>query len=123
MGQMNVSVTNRLAGYVRKKVRSGQYNSASEVVRAALRRLEEEDARAIRMAKPAAEDVLADLDIQQLEGIRRRVRMGIEEMNAGRFTEIEGPDGLTAFASRIKAAGRKHRAPGARSNTKRSRES
>ncbi len=33
MGQMNVSVTDRLADFVRKKVRTGQYNSASEVVR------------------------------------------------------------------------------------------
>jgi putative addiction module CopG family antidote len=52
VGQMNVSVTDRLADFVRKKVRSGQYNSAREVVREALRRMEEEDARALRLAKP-----------------------------------------------------------------------
>ena len=33
MDQMNVSITDQLAGYVRKKVKSGRYNNASEVVR------------------------------------------------------------------------------------------
>jgi putative addiction module CopG family antidote len=31
MDQVNVSMTDRLAGYVRKKVKSGRYNNASEV--------------------------------------------------------------------------------------------
>lgn len=109
MGQMNVSVTNRLSGYVKKKVRSGQYNSASEVVREALRRMQEEDSRALRLAKPAAEDILADLDAQQIAGIRARVGKGIEEMRAGKFVEIEGPGELAVFAERIKNEGRKIR--------------
>ena len=41
MDQMNVSITDRLAGYVRNKVKSGRYNNASEVVREALRRMED----------------------------------------------------------------------------------
>ena len=44
MGQMNVSVTDRLADFVRKKVRTGQYNSASEVVRDGVCALLERDA-------------------------------------------------------------------------------
>ena len=76
MDQMNVSITDRLAGYVRKKVKSGRYNNASEVVREALRRMEDEDARAVRLAKPTAEDILTDLTGQQIEGIRQRVRAG-----------------------------------------------
>ena len=107
MGQMNVSVTDRLAGFVRKKVRTGQYNSASEVVREALRRMEEEDARALRLAKPTAEDILADLDAEQHDAIRLRVRAGIDDIAAGRLTEIENADGLSAFAEHIKAEGRK----------------
>jgi antitoxin ParD1/3/4 len=107
MGQMNVSVTDRLAGFVRKKVRTGQYNSASEVVREALRRMEEEDARALRLAKPAAEDILADLDAEQLDGIRRRVRAGIDDIAAGRFAEIENAERLSTFADHIKTEGRK----------------
>ena len=45
MDQLNVSITDRLAGYVRNKVKSGRYNNASEVVREALRRMGDEDAR------------------------------------------------------------------------------
>jgi antitoxin ParD1/3/4 len=36
MDQMNVSVTDHLAEYVRDKVKSGRYNNASEVVREGL---------------------------------------------------------------------------------------
>jgi putative addiction module CopG family antidote len=80
MGQMNISITDRLAGCVRKKVKSGRYNNASEVVREALRRMEDEDARAVRLAKPTAEDILTDLTEQQLDGIRRRVRRGLNPL-------------------------------------------
>ena len=40
---MNVSLTPKLEALVRRKVESGLYNSASEVVREALRLLEEHD--------------------------------------------------------------------------------
>lgn len=107
MDQMNVSITDRLAGYVRKKVRSGRYNNASEVVREALRRMEEDDERALRLAKPSAEDILTDLTEQQVEGIRRRVRSGIESIDAGEFREYKGSEGLRELAAEIKASGRK----------------
>src|SRR2546429_6754554 len=79
MDQMNVSITSQLASYVRKKVRSGRYNNASEVVREALRRMEDDDARVLRLAKPTAEDVLADLTEDQLDGILQRVRASRSE--------------------------------------------
>jgi antitoxin ParD1/3/4 len=107
MDQMNVSITERLAGYVRKKVRSGRYNNASEVVREALRRMEEEDERAVRLAKPSAEDILTDLTEQQLEGIRRRVRAGMASIDAGQYTEYEGREGLKELAEGVKSKGRK----------------
>jgi len=40
---MNVNLTDQLEAFVRDKVDSGLYNSASEVVRDALRLLEEQD--------------------------------------------------------------------------------
>jgi antitoxin ParD1/3/4 len=107
MDQMNVSITDHLASYVRRKVKSGRYNNVSEVVRDALRRMEEEDARALRLAKPAAEDILANLDEQQIEGIRRRVRAGIESIERGGYTEYQGRDGLKKLADGVKARGRK----------------
>jgi antitoxin ParD1/3/4 len=48
---MNVSLTPQLEEYVANKVDSGRYSSASEVVREALRLLEENDqARAVQLA-------------------------------------------------------------------------
>src|SRR6266571_1495958 len=107
MDQMNVSITDHLASYVRKKVKSGRYNNVSEVVREALRRMEEEDARALRLARPAAEDILADLNEEQVEGIRQRVRAGIESIERGDYAEYQGRDGLKKLADRVKARGRK----------------
>jgi antitoxin ParD1/3/4 len=49
---MNVSLTPELEKFVSAKVDSGRYNSASEVVREALRLLEEHDqARAAQLAE------------------------------------------------------------------------
>jgi antitoxin ParD1/3/4 len=49
---MNVSLTPELEQFVQTKVESGRYNSASEVVREALRLLEEhERGRAAQLAK------------------------------------------------------------------------
>ncbi len=49
---MNVSLTPELEKFVTDKVEAGRYNSASEVVREALRLLEEHDRnRALRLAE------------------------------------------------------------------------
>ena len=48
---MNVSLTAQLEDFVSAKVQSGRYNSASEVIREALRLLEEHDrTRAVQLA-------------------------------------------------------------------------
>jgi antitoxin ParD1/3/4 len=107
MSQMNVSITDQLAGYVRKKVKSGRYNNASEVVREALRRMEQEDGRALRLAKPTVEDILTDLTEEQLDGVKRRVREGIDNIAAGDFLEYDGREGLKTLAENVKSRGRK----------------
>jgi len=106
MDQMNISITDELAGYVRARVKSGRYNNASEVVREALRRMEQEDLRALRIAAPTVEDVLTDLTALQVEGIRRRVLEGIAEEERGEYTEYEGRDGLNQLAADVVARGR-----------------
>jgi antitoxin ParD1/3/4 len=59
---MNVSLTPELEALVDKKVKSGRYTSASEVVREALRLLEERDRmRELRM-KQLIEAGVAELD-------------------------------------------------------------
>jgi antitoxin ParD1/3/4 len=107
MDQMNVSITDHLAAYVRARVKSGRYNNASEVVRDALRRMEEADERAQRLAAPTVEDMLTDFTAIQIEGIRRRVLEGIAEDERGEYTEYEGREGLAKLAADVKARGRK----------------
>lgn len=106
MDQMNVSITDALADYVRARVKSGRYNNASEVVREALRRMEQDDLRAERLAAPTIEDVLTDLTAQQIDSIRQRVLQGIAEAERGEYTEYEGREGLARLTAEIKARGR-----------------
>lgn len=105
MDQMNVSVTDHLAEYVRARVKSGRYNNASEVVREALRRMEMEDQRALRLAAPTVEDVLTDMTALQTDGIRKRVLESIAEIERGDYTEYEGRSGLEALAADVVARG------------------
>lgn len=73
---MNVSLTPELEKLVHEKVKTGRYNSASEVVREALRLLEEQDQlRALR-----------------LDEVRKKVAEGLEALHRG-----EGIDGQDAF--------------------------
>lgn len=61
---MNVSLTPKLEKYIQKKVDSGRYTSASEVVREALRllELEEERERELREFRAKLDEGLAQLD-------------------------------------------------------------
>jgi antitoxin ParD1/3/4 len=106
MDQMNVSITDHLAKYVRARVKSGRYNNASEVVREALRRMEDDDQRALRIAAPTVEDVVTDLTAIQVEGIRKRVLESIAEIERGEYTDYEGRTGIDALAADVVARGR-----------------
>lgn len=64
---MNVSLTPQLEDYVKQKVDAGLYNSASEVMREALRLLEEQDT----------------LKEMKLEALRRDLQVGIDELDQG----------------------------------------
>jgi antitoxin ParD1/3/4 len=106
MDQMNVSITDHLAEYVRARVKSGRYNNASEVVRDALRRMEDDDQRALRIAAPTVEDILTDLTAVQTEGIRKRVLESVAEIDRGEYTEYEDRAGIEALAADVAARGR-----------------
>jgi putative addiction module antidote protein, CC2985 family len=73
---MNVHLTAELEELVQTKVRSGRYNSASEVVREALRLMEERD----------------QLRAMHKEEIRRKIDQGLESLRRGR-----GVDGELVF--------------------------
>jgi antitoxin ParD1/3/4 len=69
MGTMNVSLTKELHEYVETEVASGDFASASEVVRAGLRALRDERAETQ----------------ERLDILRREIQIGINDVDAGRF--------------------------------------
>ncbi len=77
---MNVSLTPELEEYVAAKVKSGLYNSASEVVREGLRLVHEQD----------------QLREIKLSGLKKEVQKGIDQLERGEFTEYESADELLA---------------------------
>ncbi len=78
---MNVSLTPELEEIVAARVSSGRYASASEVIREALRLLEERD---------------------QLNELRKDVRLGLEQLDQRRHRPFDAK-----AVERIKSQGRK----------------
>lgn len=70
---MNISLSPELEAYVRRKMAGGGYVSASEVVREALRLLEEQDMfRAMK-----------------LEELRKEIAIGVEQLDRGESHSAE----------------------------------
>ncbi len=82
---MNVSLTPELENLVNEKVKSGLYNSASEVIRESLRLLQEQD-------------LLKEIRRNEL---RREIMLGVEQIRNGEYTEIKSPEELEAFTEEI----------------------
>jgi len=82
---MNVSLTPELEGIVEQKVKSGMYNSASEVVREGLRLLHQRDEA--REAK--------------LNALRAEIQKGIDSLEAGRF--MDGEEAMAEIKERLMA--------------------
>jgi antitoxin ParD1/3/4 len=64
---MNISLTPELAKFVEKEVESGLYQTASEVIRAGLRRLKEDQ----HVRLPQTPKTLEELEAQLLQSIDR----------------------------------------------------
>jgi antitoxin ParD1/3/4 len=76
---MNVSLTPELEKFVEKEVKSGLYQTASEVIRAGLRRLKEDH----NAGFPRAPKTMAELEaqlLQSLDQIDQRRGMNGEEV-------------------------------------------
>lgn len=71
MPTMNVSLPEKLTEFIESEVRSGEYGTASEVVRDGLRLLQRE--KAVREEKLAV--------------LRREVGIGVEQARARRFSK------------------------------------
>lgn len=85
---LNVSLTPELSRFVENRVRSGKYQTASEVVREALRLLEGRD----------------QAPVAGVEELKREIEIGLAQLRRG-----EGVDGEAFFRSvaRRRSAGRR----------------
>jgi antitoxin ParD1/3/4 len=106
MDQMNISITEHLAGYVRAKVASGRYNNVSEVVREALRRMEDADLHALLWKETASEDLHAALAESDVAEIQASIAEADAQFERGEYAEYEGAEGLKQLGDEIKARGR-----------------
>lgn len=88
---MNVSLTPELESLVNNKVKTGLYNSASEVVREALRLLEEQDR----------------LREMRLRELRKEIMKGVEQIRQGDYIEINSDEELREYGENIIRRGRK----------------
>jgi antitoxin ParD1/3/4 len=89
---MNISLTEELEELVQRKVASGRYTSASEVVRAGLRLLEQED----------------ELRETRLAAVRAEVQAGIDQAERGEL--VDGEEAMARVKKR--AAAKKRNAKG-----------
>ena len=80
---MNISLTPKLEGLVKQKVDAGLYNSASEVIREALRLMEERD----------------QLQTLKLQALKDEIALGLKSLEAGKGKALD--------IEAIKAKGRK----------------
>ena len=98
---MNVSLGRELEEYVRQKVGSGDYNTASEVLREGLRLLKERDR-------------LLDA---RIESMRAEIAVGVKQAKAGEL--LEGPRELRQLRQRLEdRAARKAQDGSLRSGTR-----
>lgn len=89
MPTRNVVLTDHQFLFVERLVASGQYQNASEVLREGLRMMEQ------REKEEAA----------RLDALRQAIRIGIDDIDAGNFSEFRTPDELrshfTALATDV----------------------
>lgn len=82
---MHLSLTPKFRKYIKAKVDAGHYNNASEVVREALRLMQEhEDVRQLKLRR-----------------LRKALSDGEADLAAGRFTKIDNDDELTEFFAKL----------------------
>lgn len=98
---MNVSLTPELEQLVNKKVQSGLYHSASEVIREGLRLLKEQD------------------DIRQfrISQLRKEVAIGAEQIEHGQYSDYD-VENMQPLVDEIQAEGRRRLAKRSREPNK-----
>ncbi len=87
MPTRNVVLTNHQASLVEQLVSTGRYQNASEVLREGLRLVEQREAE----------------DASRLEALRSAVKVGIDDMDAGRFKTFDTTASLRLHLKSITA--------------------
>jgi antitoxin ParD1/3/4 len=85
MPTRNVVLTDHQAQLVEKLVSTGRYQNASEVLREGLRLIEDREAQ----------------DNARLHALREAARVGIADIDAGRFRSFESPSALSRHVTGI----------------------
>ena len=111
MSTMNVSLTSQLEKLVQDRVKSGRYTSASEVIREALRLMDERDRLLEAKLDQLRQDIREGLDSGpatkwdpdeiKRQGLRRDVDAGLRQIDEGRVSTFDA-----AAVERIKRRGR-----------------
>ena len=102
--QMNISLSPQMARFIRGKVKNGEYTNMSEVVRDAVRRMQEGEAT--KSVRTWLTDFESRLTKGERESIRRGVLQGIKDIEEGRYEEYDA-DGLRNVAKDFVAASAK----------------
>ena len=84
MPTQNVNLSEQQARFIRRRVRNGGYRNASEVVRAGLRLLEQQERQ----------------DKLKLDALRRIAAQAFEEIERGEFVTV-GPDAIDEFLESV----------------------
>jgi len=85
MPTRNVVLTDHQSHLVEKLVSTGRYQNASEVLREGLRLIEVREAQ----------------DNARLQALREAARVGIADIDAGRFRDLESPAALGRYLTAI----------------------
>jgi antitoxin ParD1/3/4 len=85
MPTRNVVLTDHQAALVDRLVKSGRYQNASEVLREGLRLIETQDAE----------------DRARLKALRDAAKVGIDDLESGRFLEFASADDLGEYLARV----------------------
>ncbi len=96
--QLNVSITPHFSTFIRRKVNSGRYSNASEVVREALRRLEQEEM--MGMQSPVLDP----------DNARDAILEGLTALRSGDSIVFKGDAELKEFFNDIVSRGKKRAA-------------
>ena len=104
--QMNISLPPRMARFIRGKVKAGEYTNASEVVRDAVRHMQEAEAFKKERRALLTEDFDAQLTAEERDSVRHSVQQGIKDLEEGRYEEFD-EDGLKQHFAGIVQRGTK----------------